>query len=673
MSYTQKALVAAASVLLCSPAFAGNVTLQGNCVKIGTSDLGTIGSQGNTSPGILYDSTCTSTFNPSYDYLTPGTPFEGWTIKGLDGTTVLFNHSNNNASYTSNNPVTGTNVDYSGVLYKGTTYDNRAVWSGSTSNFNIEHDVRFNDGQQFVDINTTIEVLLNVPTLYFGRFTDPDARAATGDSSGTLNTRGYAGGIPATNVVLSEALVSKYTLGLFTGKIGGVNAGVSGGWSTDPLDYYNGTDDGDGDYTIGLGFIFSGLSAGDIVNVQYAYIFGPSAFAAGSGAVSGGAGGSTPTTFTVLDAGSASAPTTPTPPTPSTPTIVSTSTVNNVSSSTAQSTTLPVVIVSLDEHTATENSGTQKIAVKRTTNVTTPYVTTTITTPVTTDTYSDSSTVVTNGTPTTTYTLINQVDTAYNYKDLYGHIDQYDTLDTINNSINGLLDHEPSQTKEKFRVFSNNHYIYSYADGYTASSTTFGGGFEVDIKPTWTVGAQYNKVNIDLLGTDSISSQKKDHIGVFNALYSKWTTLNTNFGYAMNTYKVGRTVEYLFYNQSEPKGTEWWLHNRLYVHPTTGVAPYVGYTVGQLRRDGYTEIGSIQSARTVDALNQTNHTGEVGLKLEHKFGKFGVSVDGSYATDSVMGASASVDYNQVIFIEGNYDTDGVVSNISGAVKVKFRF
>ena len=673
MSYTQKALVAAASVLLCSPAFAGNVTLQGNCVKIGTSDLGTIGSQGNTSPGILYDSTCTSTFNPSYDYLTPGTPFEGWTIKGLDGTTVLFNHSNNNASYTSNNPVTGTNVDYSGVLYKGTTYDNRAVWSGSTSNFNIEHDVRFNDGQQFVDINTTIEVLLNVPTLYFGRFTDPDARAATGDSSGTLNTRGYAGGIPATNVVLSEALVSKYTLGLFTGKIGGVNAGVSGGWSTDPLDYYNGTDDGDGDYTIGLGFIFSGLSAGDIVNVQYAYIFGPSAFAAGSGAVSGGAGGSTPTTFTVLDAGSASAPTTPTPPTPSTPTIVSTSTVNNVSSSTAQSTTLPVVIVSLDEHTATENSGTQKIAVKRTTNVTTPYVTTTITTPVTTDTYSDSSTVVTNGTPTTTYTLINQVDTAYNYKDLYGHIDQYDTLDTINNSINGLLDHEPSQTKEKFRVFSNNHYIYSYADGYTASSTTFGGGFEVDIKPTWTVGAQYNKVNIDLLGTDSISSQKKDHIGVFNALYSKWTTLNTNFGYAMNTYKVGRTVEYLFYNQSEPKGTEWWLHNRLYVHPTTGVAPYVGYTVGQLRRDGYTEIGSIQSARTVDALNQTNHTGEVGLKLEHKFGKFGVSVDGSYATDNVVSASASINYNEIIFIEGNYDTDGTVSNASGAAKVKFRF
>jgi hypothetical protein len=320
--------------------------------------------------------------------------------------------------------------------------------------------------------------------------------------------------------------------------------------------------------------------------------------------------------------------------------------------------TYDVAASSSVEYTKSEDSGTQKVNAHRTT--------TTTTTPVYTKVYP-------NGNPTEVTSGAATVDVAYASRDYFGRIDQYDTLDKVNNSINGLLDHEPSQTKEKFRVFSNNHYIYSYADGYTASSTAFGGGFEYDIKPTWTVGAQYNKVNIDLLGTDSISSQKKDHIGVFNALYSKWTTLNTNFGYAKNTYKVGRTVERVFYNQSEPKGNEWWLHNRLYVHPTTGVAPYVGYTVGQLRRDGYTEIGSIQSARTVDALNQTTHIGEVGLKLEHKFGKFGVSVDGSYATDSVISASASVDYNQVIFFEGNYDTDGTVSNASGAVKVKFRF
>ena len=356
--------------------------------------------------------------------------------------------------------------------------------------------------------------------------------------------------------------------------------------------------------------------------------------------------------------------------TPSAPTLVSSNISYNVSVSTAS---LAPVTQTTIERTPTENGGKQRINFHATTNVTTTYVTTTTTTPVTTDTYSDNSTVVSNGTAVVTTSSADVVATSHNYADFYGRIDQYDTLDKVNNSINGLLDHEPSQTKEKFRVFSNNHYIYSYADGYTASSTAFGGGFEYDIKPTWTVGAQYNKVNIDLLGVDSISSQKKDHIGVFNALYSKWTTLNTNFGYAKNTYKVGRTVEYVFYNQSEPKGNEWWLHNRLYVHPTTGVSPYIGYRVGQFNRDGYTEIGSIQSARTVDTLNQTNHTGEVGLKLEHKFGKFGVSVDGSYATDNVASASASINYNEMIFIEGNYDTDGTVSNASGAAKVKFRF
>ena len=345
----------------------------------------------------------------------------------------------------------------------------------------------------------------------------------------------------------------------------------------------------------------------------------------------------------------------------------------SVSNSTVQSTTLPQKFKNDYTFTPSEGNGKQNINIHLATEVTTPLVTTVTTTPVTTTVYADGTTTTTDGTPVVTYVNSENVSVVDTYKDFYGRIDQYDTLDKVNNSINGLLDHEPSQTKEKFRVFSNNHYIYSYADGYTASSTAFGGGFEVDIKPTWTVGAQYNKVNIDLLGTDSISSQKKDHIGVFNALYSKWTTLNTNFGYAKNTYNVGRTVERVFYNQSTPNGNEWWLHNRLYVHPTTGVSPYIGYTVGQLRRDGYTEIGSIESARTVDTLNQTNHTGEVGLKLEHKFGKFGVSVDGSYATDNVVSASASINYNEIIFIEGNYDTDGTVSNASGAAKVKFRF
>jgi hypothetical protein len=676
-TYTQKALAAASALLLGVPtaALAGNVTLQGNCVKIGTSDRGTIGSQGNTAPGILYDSTCTSTFNPSYDYLTPGTPFEGWTIKGLDATgAIIFNHSNNNASYGPSNPVTGTNADYSGVSYRGVTFDNRAVWSGSTSNFNIEHDVRFNDNQHFVDINTRLEFLINVPTLYFGRFTDPDARAAAGDSSATLNVRGYAGGIPATNVVLSEALASKYALGLFTGQIGGVNSGVSAAWTTDPINYYNGVSDGDGDYTIGLGFMFSGINTGDIVNIQYAYIFGPSAFAAGSGAVAGGAGGATPSSFTVTDVGSASAPTTP-----SAPTVVSTSTVNNVSSSTAQSTTLPVVTVSLAEHGATETGGRQRINRHTTTNVTTPYVTTTVTTPVTTDTYSDGSTVVTNGTPVTTYNLTNSVETSHAYDDFYGRVDQLEVLDNINDGINGLLNHEPTAGKQRLRVFENNRFVQSYnADGYTADSKIFGGGFEVDVTKGWTLGGQYNRVNVNLNGVDSSTQQNKDHFGVFSELRGNTLTLNTNAAIANSNYKYNRNVEGVFNNAGETTGSEWWVSNRLYWHLHKAIKPFIGYTVWNNKRNAYVETGSIQSARTVEEFNQTSHVGEAGLKLETRFGGkkkdlFGVSVEGAYATDNSYGVTAEVDYKEMLIVEASHGVNNGVTNNSIAGKVKFRF
>ena len=776
MSYAKRALAAASALLVGAPAaLAGNVTLQGNCVKIGTSDRGTIGSQGNTAPGILYDSTCTSTFNPSYDYLTPGTPFEGWTIKGLDATgAIIFNHSNNNATMGPSNPVTGTNVDYSGVSYRGVTFDNRAVWSGSTSNFSIEHDVRFNDAQHFVDINTRLEFLIAVPTLYFGRFTDPDARAAAGDSSATLNVRGYAGGIPATNVVLSEALASKYALGLFTGQIGGVNVGVSAGWSTDPLTYYNGANDGDGDYTIGLGFMFSGINTGDIINIQYAYIFGPSAFAAGSEAVSGGAGGSTPSTFTVTDVGSASAPTTPSTPTVTgtstsdtvtsstsssstsattyvtrtetdtdadgnprvrtyTDTVVTTTPVDtttttttpvttttysdgtstttsgtpvvtyssvngsptsvvtgttldttaitrpSVSSSSVQSTTLPVVNVTLTEHDASEDNGVQQIARHHTTTTTTPMVRTITTTPVTTTTDASGNETVTNGTPVDTYELWNDVGISHAYDSLFGRVDQLEVLDNINDSINGLLNHEPSQTEQRLRIFENNRFVQSYnADGYTADSKIFGGGFEFDLTKGWTVGYQYNRVNINLNGVDSRTHQNKNVHGIFNTFHGNTFTLNTNAAMADSKYNYNRTVEGVFNNAGSTTGNEWWVSNRLYWHLNKVIKPFVGYTVWNNKRNAYTETGSVQSARTVEAINQTSHIGEAGLKLETRFGGkkndvFGVSVEGAYATDNSYGVSASVDYKEVLFIEGSHDMNGGITNNSITGKVKFRF
>jgi len=291
-------------------AMAASMVLTGNYIKIGVNDAGTLGYNGRTSPGILYDGTGTGTFNTSYDYLTPGTPFEGFAVKGTGSS--AFNVSNNNTSVGSPQ-VSGTLTDYSGVAHGGSTYDNRVIWSGTQAGqFTVTNEVYFNNTDQQVNIKTTITALTDLTGLQFGRFTDPDARAAAGDSSSTTNIVG-ATGVPSTDLVYAEALVSKYVIGLYTASSTSHGAGVSGDWSSDPATYYGGTNDGNGDYTIGLGFNIGNLLNGNSVELNYAYIFGTNISAAvSSSGAGGGGGGGTPTidtaksnyTSTELSAGS---------------------------------------------------------------------------------------------------------------------------------------------------------------------------------------------------------------------------------------------------------------------------------------------------------------------------------------------------------------------------------
>ena len=339
-------------------------------------------------------------------------------------------------------------------------------------------------------------------------------------------------------------------------------------------------------------------------------------------------------------------------------------------------------IVNTPNWTPTENGGKQKLNLHLVTGVTTPTTRAVTTTAVYTKVYTDgvTPTAVTNGTPVVTYETSSTYDEYHTYKDWYGRVDQLEVLDGISGALNGLLDHEPiTNHKKRFRVFENTRFAQSYnADGYNASSTIIGGGFEYDLTKGWTAGAQYNDLYTEMLGVDSISHLKRQHVGIFNSFHGRDIALVTNAGASQDKYDYARTLEYQFGNWGKVEGQQWWVHNRLYVNNSGWFKPFLGYTVSNVKRNAYAETGSPESARSVDAFNKTTHVGEVGLKLETRFGGkkhnvFGISVDGSYGTDNSYGVTGSLDYKEVLFVEGSYGVaDGVTTN-SVAGKVKFRF
>ena len=117
--------------------------LENSYIRAGVNGTaGTLGSGGNTSPGLLYDSTGTGTFNTGYDYLTPGSPFDGFAVK-VDGT----NYTNNNGG--------GLGITGDGIgLTNGT---NTLSWTGGVAGvFDITNIYSLGTTSQYVDITTRI-------------------------------------------------------------------------------------------------------------------------------------------------------------------------------------------------------------------------------------------------------------------------------------------------------------------------------------------------------------------------------------------------------------------------------------------------------------------------------------------------------------------------------------
>jgi len=554
--------IAVATALTSGPALAdtssmnGSVTgmgiLENDYVKAGVNGTsGTFGSGGNTSPGLQYDSSGTGTFNSSYDYLTPGSPFDGWSIK-IDGT----NSTNNNAG-----GATWTDSD---GLTDGT---NSFTWQGtnaSHSGWQVEHVYSLGATSEYVDITTNITAGSTASAVYFGRFIDPDARAAAGDSSATDNVLGYSG-IPDSNVAFSEATVSRYALGLYSTNTN-VDAGISSGWTTEADGYttspYTDSDGtsvkyGTGDHTIGLTWSWTGVNAGDILTADYAYIFGPSAFDAADEAIDGGAGGGTagvtPSGFSdVTDEGSA------TDAAGAGPTIVGSAT------------------SSITSHTATETAGVQTIAREKTTS--------------TWDVYSDAST----GTP---------VVTTENLSSFAGRVDH---VETANHMM--AITHKDIEWNGVRMIKNNQQGLNGYASD--VSGLTAAG-----IKRTesgWGLGIGAGKLTADIDGNGVTN--------VDSTVFHLRAVRELNYGdvavsvtRARNDYEVSRTIGD-FANSAKVTGTD--KYYRVEYSGTGSVRPLVGYTTGKVNVQGYQETGSIQSARTVAGHADSYHYATIGVAFD---------------------------------------------------------
>ncbi len=244
-------------LLSAGTALSQSLVLEGDYIRTGVSSNGTLGVGGSTSPGFIFDDTGTGTFNPANDYLTPGTPHEGFSISYTSAGVLVNNNTGTQNIGTAAAPTTASN-----------TFDHSVEWSGTiASTLTIEHVYGLNDESKQVSVTTTVTALTDLQDVKYARWIDPDSGGYASE-----NSRGNATlGLAAEDWVNSVSETNGATLGLYSASDVTHNTAISPGWSTDPDDYLAGSADMIGDYTIGIGFDLGDLSSGDSVMLQYFY------------------------------------------------------------------------------------------------------------------------------------------------------------------------------------------------------------------------------------------------------------------------------------------------------------------------------------------------------------------------------------------------------------------
>ena len=610
--------------------------LENDYVRAGVNGLtGTLGSGGNTSPGLLYDSTGTGTFNTSYDYLTPGSPFDGWSVS-IDGTNYT-NNNNGNTRAVTGMLYTDTNIG----LVDGT---NTLTWesNGERTDFEIQHQYSLGTTAQHIEIGTTITMKQDASDVWFGRFIDPDARAADGDSSSTDNVLGY-GVIPDSNVAFSEALSSRYALGLYSTD-SNVDAGISR-WSTEADGYTENTVDADGsltntgDNTIGLSWNWTSVSSGDILTASYAYIFGPSAFDAADAAITAGAGGGADVSSwgTLEDVGSATdAAEGGSDPVITTETVVDTS--------------LPVLTQSQTTHDSSVAVGVQTIERETTTIVTTPMVTNTYTDGVLTSSAAADSVAVTTITDPGAFT---------------GRMDQVDQMMALN----------PHKSLGIADGISGGRISHDMGNGYSAETTAYGLGHSLGTDNGMLVSGGINFADTTLTGEGSTGEMSTMIIQgrVGKALDNRDATVSVGAHMANSDISYNRTIGD-FGAAGETTSRD--MGATLMVEKSTGtVRPFAGYTLGSQSTDAWTETGDVQAVIDHAAADESYRYATIGMNIDTGVFTASFAKDFDDAETMRIGLGINKDINQRVSFGASANRvtagDNTSTYMSAGIKIRF--
>ena len=523
---------------------------------------------------------------------------------------------------------------------------------------------------EYIDISTYITMEQDASDVYFGRFIDPDARAADGDSSSTDNVLGY-GVIPDSNVAFSEALSSRYALGLYSTD-SNVDAGITR-WTTDANSYTENSVDGDGsntntgDNTIGLSWHWTTVSTGDVLTASYAYIFGPSAFDAADSAITGGAGGDGDTSSwgTLEDVGSA----TDAAEASATPTVTSTSaptTSYGAWGAWAHDTDLPVLTQSQTTHDSSVAAGVQTIDRETTTIVTTPEERTRTATTTVVDTYSDGSTVTrTTGTATETETRNNAVSTVTDPGSFTGRMDQATQMLDLNAHRNlGISD-----------GITGSRISHDMGNGYSAESSVTSVGISFVADNGMIVSGGGHRVNTDITGADSTGNNSTTvlSLGASKHIDDKGVTVSGTINNADSDLSYSRTIGD-FAAAGETTANDKWANVK--IEKSAGSArPFAGLTFGNKTADAWDETGDVQATLSHAATDE-----------KYRFATLGVNIDTGLITASIakdfgdseamhMGVGIEKDINDRFNIGASVNRtqsgDNTSTMITAGINIKF--